>query len=917
MKLPPTRIQHLTSGAALESLRSRREGLSAQDAAGRLHEFGPNAVERVSPTPLPVQFAREFVHLFAIVLWIAAALAFVADVLQPGQGMAALGWAVIGVIAINGIFSFWQVYQAERAIDSLRRLLPSGVLVMRDGRATQVQSADLVPGDVIVLVAGDRVPADCRIIEAFDVRADMSTVTGEARPANRYAEPDDGEDLLECRNVLLAGTSVVTGRAMGVVFATGMRTEFGQIARLAQSASEPLSPIQREIARVSRVVAMLATLLGIVFFAIGQAIGLSFWQNLVFAIGILVANVPEGLLPTVTLAMAMASTRMAKQRTLVRHLPAIEALGAATVICTDKTGTLTENHMSAEQLFVGGRGLPVKDVLVDRGAVSIHRRLFEIALCCEDVRSIERAGHDEFVGDPMEIALVEMARRALGDWAGPRRVDEVPFDTDRKRLATVHEGADGRIVYVKGAPEAVLPLCAFVSDAGEIIPLSPAARRDVEQAQDAMAAGGLRVLAMAWRTVSTACTRAELETGLIFAGLIGLEDPPRPEVPAAVERCHRAGIKVIMITGDHPATAVAIGRQVGLVRSENPRVITGGDLRRLSDVQLQLALDAPEILFARIGADQKLRIVRALQQKKAVVAVTGDGVNDAPALKAADVGIAMGVVGTDVAKDAADMILLDDNFATIVVAIEEGRAVFDNIQKFLTYILTSNIPELVPYLAFVLFQIPLPLTIIQILAVDLGTDMVPALGLGAERPEQGIMERPPRSRQHRLLDVPLLTRAYLFLGVMEAAAAMAAFFFVLYRGGWIWGQALASDDLLYRLGTTACLTAIVLMQVVNVFVCRSAMRTSLELGAFRNRFIAAGVAVELILILLIDYTAVGHTLFDTASIPWSVWFFVLPFAVAMLLMEEGRKMLSRIRSRHLRGDADRRLTFSRASRGGA
>jgi sodium/potassium-transporting ATPase subunit alpha len=888
------RIQHLTPDAVFASLRTTPAGLAAADADARLREFGPNAVERLPRPSLLAQFAREFVHLFAIILWVAAALAFIAEAVQPGQGMATLGWAVIGVIAVNGVFSFWQVYQAERAFESLRKLLPSTVSAMRDGQTVRIDSTQLVPGDVLTLTAGDRLPADCRLIDAFDVRVDLSTVTGESRPATRDAAADDGDDPLHARNVVLAGTALVAGRATGVVFATGMRTEFGQIARLAQIASDPPSPIQREIAHVSRIVAVLATVLGVLFFAIGQVIGLTFWQNLVFAIGIIVANVPEGLLPTVTLAMALASTRMAKQQVLVRHLPAVEALGAATVICTDKTGTLTENRMSVYRLFIGGRDRGVEDVLADRGVLVAHHRLFEVALICEDVREVTNGAGRELIGDPMEMALVRMARRALGNSAAiPPRIDELPFDTDRKRLATLHETPHGAVLYVKGAPEVVLPLCTAVDHGAHVTPLTSDERLRHQHAAETMAAAGLRVLAMAYRVAPADCPRDRLDTDLVLAGLVGLEDPPRPEVSAAIARCHRGGIKVVMITGDHPETARAISRQIGLIRSDSAVIITGAELRRLSDIQLQLALDAPEILFARIGADQKLRIVQAFQRKKAVVAVTGDGVNDAPALKAADVGIAMGVTGTDVAKDAADLILLDDNFASIVRAIEEGRAVFDNIRKFLTYILTSNIPEIVPYLMFVLFRIPLALTILQILAVDLGTDILPALALGAERPEADVMERPPRSRHLRLLDLGLLSRAYLFLGVIEAAAAMAAFFFVLRGAGWQWGLVLLPTDPLYRQATTACLTAIVLMQVANVFLCRSVTASAVDRGAFRNPLIVIGIAVELGLILLIDYTAAGQMLFGTTPLAAHVWLFVVPFALSMLLLDEGRKAIAR------------------------
>jgi magnesium-transporting ATPase (P-type) len=386
--------------------------------------------------------------------------------------------------------------------------------------------------------------------------------------------------------------------------------------------------------------------------------------------------------------------------------------------------------------------------------------------------------------------------------------------------------------------------------------------------------------------------RERLEEQLTLAGLVGLDDPPRPQTAAAVRTCREAGIRVIMITGDHPQTAAAVARQIGLTTSEKARVITGEMLLRMSPTQLQLALDTPEILFARIAADQKMLIVRALQKKGEIVAVTGDGVNDAPALRQADIGIAMGATGTDVARETADMVLTDDHFASIVAAVEEGRAVFDNIRKFLTYILSSNIPELIPYLAFVLFRIPLPLTIIQILAVDLGTDMLPALALGAEPPSTQVMKRPPRARNQRLLDAGLLARAYGFLGMLEAAAAMAAFFFVLVSAGWSYGQRISVGDRLfpaYLQATTACLSAIVAMQFVNVFLCRSDRESALTMRVTANRWLLFGISVELLLILAIDYTPWGNLLFGAAPIGWRVWAFILPFAVGMLVLEELRK----------------------------
>jgi magnesium-transporting ATPase (P-type) len=518
-----------------------------------------------------------------------------------------------------------------------------------------------------------------------------------------------------------------------------------------------------------------------------------------------------------------------------------------------------------------------------------------VAFLCEDVKEAEKEGRKELLGDPMEIALVRMASEAIPDLVAFPKVDEIPFDSDRKRLSTLHQTPQGFVLYTKGALETLLPLCHRVQIGAEIYPLTSELREKFLKAQESMADGGLRVLAFAYRSIPEGYGRQQWEEEMILSGLVGLEDPPRPEVPEAIQKCKEAGIRVIMITGDHPHTARAIAREISLVQSTTPVIILGDQLRRLSDTQLQLALDASEIIFARMGADQKMRIVSALKNKKEIVAVTGDGVNDAPALRQADIGIAMGITGTDVARESADMVLMDDNFASIISAVEEGRAVFENIRKFLTYILTSNIPEIVPYLAFVLFKIPLPLTIIQILAVDLGTDMLPALGLGAEKPEPGTMKKPPRSLKERLWNWPLIIRAYLFLGMMEATAAMGAFFFVLYGAGWESGQDLARNDLLYLQATTACLSAIIVMQVVNVFLCKSDRDSAFSFGFFSNKLLLWGVLAEIVLILLIDYTRWGNLIFGTAPIPKEVWLFVIPFALGMLVLEELRKWVVRRR----------------------
>lgn len=889
-----TKIQHLSVAESLKSLHAHPEGLSIAESERRRQEFGPNQVQCLPRTPWTLRFLKGFTHFFALILWVAALLCFFAEREDPGEGMATLGVAILGVIVINALFSFWQEFRAEQAMAALQKLLPQLATVVREGSLHCIPADDLVPGDILLFEAGDNVSADCRVIESRSLRVNNATVTGESVPQDRDATPCDGDDLLQCRNMLLTGSSVVAGRARAVVFATGMRTEFGKIAHLTQTPRESLSPLQTEIARLSRIVAIVAAALGATFFAIGVVSGMNFWTNLLFVIGIVVANVPEGLLPTVTLALAMGAQRMAKKNALIRHLPSVETLGSATVICTDKTGTLTQNRMAVKRLYLGGA---MHDPFgVSSLTLPEHHAFFQAAFYCHDLKETEENGGRTRTGDPLEIALVEMAERRLPDGdSGYPRVDELPFDSERRRLSVVHRTSAGLMLYSKGALETLLPRCSRVWTGGRLTPLAAPATAAWLQAQEAMATDGLRVLAVAQRLLPPGADLQDWEEELTLLGLVGLEDPPRPETAGAVARCHQAGIKIVMATGDHPCTALAVARQIGLVCGDRPTIVTGDQLRRMSLTQLQLTLSLPEVHFARVSADQKMRLVQALKAKGHVVAVTGDGVNDAPALRQADIGIAMGRTGADVARAAADMILLDDNFASIVAAIEEGRAVFANIRKFLAYILTSNVPELIPYLAFVLFKVPLALTVVQILAVDLGTDIAPALALGAELPEKNIMREPPRSATKRLVDWGLLLRAYLWLGAMEAIAALSAFFFVLESGGWRMGQTLPPSDPLYRSATAACLSVIVVMQVVNVFVCCSETDSVFSRRWYGNRLIWAGIAIELAIIAWIDYTAAGNLLFGTGPVGAAVWLLSLPLAAAMLLLEELRKRWVRIR----------------------
>ncbi len=876
------KINTLTKEEVFRSLVTTEQGLTAHEAERRLLEFGLNRIEAVKGRSLVLRFADQFTHFLAILLWIAVALSFVSEYLSPGEGMLALGIAIIAVICINAVFTFIQEYRAEKALEAMKKLLPFRVRVLRDARETELSAERVVPGDIVLIAEGDKAPADLRIIEASDLRVNMAALTGESEAVSRTTEPSDG-DVMHSRNIAFAGTTVVSGSGIGVAFATGMSTEFGRIAHLTGTVSPGLTPLQKEIVRLTRIVAAIAGVTGVVFFAIGWFSGRTFWENALFAVGIIVANVPEGLLPTVTLALAMGSQRMAKRNALIKTLTSVETLGSVSVICTDKTGTLTQNEMTVKK--IGTLCGP---------SAEAEQWLFTAAGACNNTREVD----GELRGDPTELALFRAAR-GHGIAAASVRLKEFSFDDERKRMSTINV-VDGAVyIMTKGAPESVLSVCTRCRrEVGEV-PLDEALRQEAIALYQAFMDQGLRVLAFAYREAPAGgqpLSREEAEQELVFLGFIGLEDPPRPEVAAAIEKCRTAGIRIIMITGDASRTAVAIAREIGLV-SGQPTVVEGEAFVRMSDGELRTALAQPEVIFTRMTPKHKLRVVNLLKEEGERVAVTGDGVNDAPALKRADIGIAMGRSGTDVAKEAADMVLLDDNFATIVSAIEEGRAIFDNIKKFITYIFAHLTPEAIPYILYALFRIPLPLTVAQILAIDLGTETLPALGLGVEPPEAGIMNIPPRPKQSTLIDAALLLRSYVFLGLISTAGALFAYFYVLNLGGWRWGMILPLDHPLVRQASTATFLGIVIMQVGNVFACRSSRETVFRRGFFSNRLILGGIAIELLLQVLIVYHPLGNKIFSTAPIPLDIWLLLVPCALALLFAEEGRKYLVRRRGR--------------------
>lgn len=897
-----------SSAFAMAALRSGPDGLSQADVLVRLADFGLNSLPRATRRAWYVQLALNFVHLFAMLLWVGAFLAWLA-------GMPQLTWAIVAVILINGVFSYWQEYQAERAAEALQALLPRHATVRREHEERLVAATEIVPGDILLLTEGAAVPADARIISAERLRIDISSLTGESRPVPRTAESVAAAERVAVGlpNLVFAGTSVVSGRGEAVVVATGANTEFGRIAQLTQTQTEQPSPLQRELRNVTRVVGLLAIGMGVSFFLIGRGFGgLSTVAAFIFAIGVIVANVPEGLLPTLTLALALGVKRMAKRKALVKRLSAVETLGATTVILTDKTGTLTENEMTVREVWSGGFDYQVSGTGYDsagkiepagNGAtdpVALKELLRNAALCCDAhlVQSRDGRKHWESIGDPTEVAILVAAGKAgvstddLKKWP---RLAELPFDPTRKRMTTIQQIDGESVACVKGAPSELFPRCASIRWKHTSVSFAEPFQGLAHEVHDRMARRGLRVLAIASRQLGEYDQNEELrvedvERSLTLLGLIGMEDPPRPEVPGAVAVCRRAGIRVLMVTGDDGLTAAAIGREIGLHEVE-PRIVLGAELDSLTDSELENVVSGDDVLFARVAPEHKLRLVKIFQSRGEVVAVTGDGVNDAPALKRADIGVAMGATGTDVAREAADMVLADDNFGNIVAAVEEGRAVYNNVRKFVTYVFASNIPELVPFIIFILFRIPLPLTVMQILAVDLGTDLLPALALGAERSAPEVMQHRPRRRSERLLDLSTLLRAYGWLGMIEAALSLGGYAFAYWWAGWHSATSLPDSGSLYATATTMTFAGIVACQVGNAFACRSRSQSIWQLGFATNRMLLAGIAAELALLALLIYVPPLRTIFGLARLAPAHWFLLLTFGPVLLLLEECRKTL--------------------------
>ena len=866
----------------LRDLRSRPEGLRSAEAARRLDRYGPNTLTRRAKSPWFTELVAQFTHPLAVLLGAAAVLAFVA-------GTPVLGWAVVAVVLLNAAFAFVQERQAERAVEALQAYLPPHAEVLRDGRAATVDAADLVPGDVVLLAEGQRVSADARLL-AGEVSMDLSTLTGESAPQRRSSEPSHAP-LLQATDVVFSGTSCVGGNGRAVIYATGDHTELGRIASLSQRVTRERSPLEEQVRQVARLIALVAVIAGIAFLPLGVLAGLPVKDAFLFAVGLLVANVPEGLLPTITLSLAVGVRAVARRGAVVKRLSAVETLGSTTVICSDKTGTITQNRMQPVAAWVIAREVP----LVPHPADDTVQLFVEALARCATVTGPLEGGTDE---DATELAAVRAATM-LGRPYDPadrdqQRVRLFPFQSALRLMSTLDRMPTGLRLHVKGAPEALLGLSTTCRRAGRTVPLDDEARSLIEEEVRTLARRGLRLLAVADRDLERDCSdRTAVEQDLRFLGIVALLDPPRPQVAAAVQLCHRAGIRIHVVTGDSGDTAAEVARQVGIGigRADRPRVVTGAEMAVMPHAELAEILANGEVVLARTSPEDKLRIADLLRASGEVVAMTGDGVNDAPALRQADIGVAMGLGGTDVAREAATVVLTDDDFATIVAAIEEGRRVYDNVRKFIVYIFAHAVPEVIPFLVFALSggAVPLPLTVLAILAIDLGTETLPALALGREPAEPGLMSRPPRSRSQKIVSREMLVRAWGVMGGVSALLVMAAFFATLLGAGWHPGDPTGEGAALHQAyleATTATFVAIVACQIGTAMAARNDRSSLLRIGVFTNRMLLSGIAFELLFTAALVYLPIANDVMRTSPLPLATIAFIAPFPVVVWAADE-------------------------------
>ncbi|UNQ73450.1 cation-translocating P-type ATPase [Infirmifilum sp. NZ] len=863
----------------LATLGSSPAGLSWEEAKRRLSQYGPNLLlaERRRWRSLK-RFLKHLTDPLSLLLIIAAILSFII-------GSSQLGFAILALTLLNSLLNTLQEWRAEKALEKLKAWVPAYAKVLRDGEPALVHVSEIVPGDVILVEEGDRVPADAVLLEAHDLWVSNIPLTGEAAPQPKYVDglEEEYSSYLEMPNVILAGTTVVRGSGKAVVFATGPRTMFGDIVKLAEEVEEEESPLEREIASLARYTFAVAMVVGLAFFAASLLLlHQPVYDSMLFMIGVMTSLVPEGLQITVSMALALAVLDMARRNVLVKRLSAVQTLGSVTVIGTDKTGTITKGEMVVSRVWVYDRDYevtgngyePVGEFLLngsraDRSDSALQKLLEAAALSSNShLQPPQREGEPwRVIGDPTDGAIIVAALKygvdrdmLLEEYKLKYRK---PLDPVKKTMYSVYEKGGATYLFLKGAPRGVLNSSTHILVDGGVRPLDGPLKARVEEKIREYGEAGLRVIGVAFGS------NTEEDSNLVFLGLIGIADPLRPEVPEFVAKAKRGGIKIVILTGDYGPTAMSIAVKAGIV-GENARVIRGVDLESMSEEELARILREEEVVFSRLTPEQKLRVLRVLKKNGEVVAMIGDGVNDAPSLKEADVGVAMGVTGTDVAREVADVILLDDSFASIVKGIEAGRAIFDNIKKFVTYVFAHNWAELLPFLAFITARIPLPLTVTQVLAIDLGIDVLPSVALSREPPEEGVMEEPPRSKTERLFDKRVLLRS-LAVGLVAATLALQGCLQAWRQGGWSPRLSLDPESPVYLKGVTMTFAGIVLAQMGNLVASRKRKGFPLEPGLLKDRWILLSLLAQLLVLVAIVYAPPLQLVFQTYPLGLQDW----------------------------------------------
>jgi len=858
------------------------EGLDSNTAQERLQAYGPNQLLEKRRVSAITVFFDQFRNFMVIVLLIATLISGLL-----GEFTDAI--TIIIIIVANAVLGFFQQLRAEKSLASLRELTAPLARAVRAGQRVELRARDLVPGDIVLLEAGDRVPADIRLLRAQSLETEESSLTGESLPVEKSADPVSNEEALlgDRRSMAYLGTMVSRGTARGIVVATGMHTEMGKIADLIMTSEETATPLERRLDQLGQVLVYVSVAITVVVSIAGILHGHDVYEMFLAGVSLAVAAIPEGLPAIVTIALALGVQRMIRRKAIVRRLPSVETLGCATVICSDKTGTLTQNQMTVKEIYLDGRILLVEGdgyeatgrVQEGERTVSAEdsglRRLVEIGLACNNASLVHDNGRLVSLGDPTEAALLTLAQK-LGVKSRCTRIAEAPFDAERKRMSVLVECAGRYELLVKGAPDLLLAQCTHVMQGGREVPLTQALKKVIQERLDEMAGRALRTLGLAVRGADrTARDPQAMERGLTFVGIVGITDPPRKEVAQAIATCKQAGIRTVMITGDHRLTAEAIARELGIL-PKHGQVATGTELDRWSDRDLADRVDDIYV-FARVSPLHKLRIVRALQASGHVVAMTGDGVNDAPAIKASDIGIAMGRTGTDVAKDASSLILADDNFATIVAAIEEGRSIYDNIRKFIRYLLTSNVGEIITMFAAMVMGLPLPLIPIQILWVNLVTDGLPAIALGVDSAEEDTMDRPPRSVREGIF-ARGLGRRIIVRGMLIGGMTLSVF-----------AGALMVAHVELATAQTMAFATLVMAQLIHVFDCRSVQYGVLQRGVLGNLWLIGAVLSSLVLLLIVIYIPSLQPAFHTRPLGLLAWLVILPAAAVPTFIVQARR----------------------------